>query len=337
MKTNNLVDQIFKLDKTGEEKEVFSQETYNDLKEMNIHLQRHLQNLNFTVMTKIQSACFSPVFNGKDTFIKSQTGSGKTLAYLVPLLNYLVGKEPRIQRSNGCYCLVITPTRELSLQIYKLLERLTKGCIYIVPGMLIGGEETKNEKSRIRKGLNIIVGTPGRILYHLQNTQSFLMDKVESIVFEEADKILDYGFEKDVHQILNLINQQSVNYQNIMVSATITDKLESLLLKIAQFKQYDQPSEDPNEPEKPELNLDLDKKVAKVLENFVLVGFEEHISNKIKTPIHLHHFYTVVDQRKKVSLFLTLLKLLENKKTIIFVSTADQVNYLSHVCQHFEI
>jgi len=70
--------------------------------------------------------------------------------------------------------------------------------VYIVPGIIIGGEETKKEKAWIRKGLNIVVGTPGWILYHLQNTKNFLMNKLETIVFEEADWILDMGFDKDI-------------------------------------------------------------------------------------------------------------------------------------------
>ena len=105
----------------------------------------------------------------------------------MPLLNHLIKKEERVNRSQGCYYLILTPTRELSLQIMKILEKITKGCIWIVPGILVGGEETKKEKARIRKGLNIIVGTPGRILYHLQNTENLKMNNLESIIFEEAD------------------------------------------------------------------------------------------------------------------------------------------------------
>ena len=96
-------------------------------------------------------------------------------------------KEKRIKRKDGCHVLIITPTRELARQIYKILEKLTKACIYIVPGILIGGEETKKEKGRLRKGLNIVVGTPGKIKYHLGNTKNFSMEKLEVIVYEEAD------------------------------------------------------------------------------------------------------------------------------------------------------
>lgn len=100
----------------------------------------------------------------------------------------------------------MTPTRELALQINKILEKLTKGCINIVPGILIGGQETKKEKQRLRKGLNIISGTPGRILYHAQNSENLKFYNLESIVFEEADMILDMGFKKEVDELLDCIN-----------------------------------------------------------------------------------------------------------------------------------
>jgi len=74
------------------------------------------------------------------------------------------------------------------------LVKLTKACIYIVPGILIGGEETRKEKKRIKKGLNIVVGTPGKVKYHLLNSVNFTMAKLESIIFEEADQILSMGF-----------------------------------------------------------------------------------------------------------------------------------------------
>ncbi len=138
-------------------------------------------------MTKIQKEAYQPILGKNHTLIKSQTGSGKTLAYLVPLLNRLMKKETRIKRKDGCHVLIITPTRELARQIYNILEKLTKACVYIVPGIIIGGEETKKEKSRIRKGMNIIVGTPGKIKYHLENSQNFKMDKLETMIYEEAD------------------------------------------------------------------------------------------------------------------------------------------------------
>lgn len=104
---------------------------------------------------------------------KSETGSGKTLAYLVPLLEYLSKTsltQEKITRENGTYCIVFSPTRELCLQIEIELKKLLKLFYYVVCGTITGGENPKKEKAKLRKGLTVIICTPGRFLYHLQNS-----------------------------------------------------------------------------------------------------------------------------------------------------------------------
>lgn len=76
----------------------------------------------------------------------------------------------KINRKSGLFAMILCPTRELSIQIHNTLLQLTKVCVNIVPGLLIGGEQIKKEKEKIRKGINIIVGTPGKILYHFKNS-----------------------------------------------------------------------------------------------------------------------------------------------------------------------
>ncbi len=180
---------------------------------------------------------------------------------------------------------------------------------------MIGGEDVKSEKEKIRKGINVVIGTPGKILYHMKNTRGLYMGGVESIVYEEADMILQLGFEKDLGEILDLVNEQAKNYQNILVSAIVNEKLENMIKKIVGSKDY--------KAEEGALEL--------LQNNFEVIGVEGSI-NKLVTPVHLNHFYSIIDQRNKVSFFLTLLKLLENKKVIVFVSTADQVNFLNEIC-----
>jgi ATP-dependent RNA helicase DDX31/DBP7 len=134
--------------------------------------------------------------------MKSETGSGKTLAYLVPLIEYLSVKsltEEKISRENGTYCIIISPTRELCLQIEIELKKLLKLFFYIVPGVIIGGEQVNKEKSRLRKGLGIVICTPGRFLYHLQNTTSLNLSRLSYLIFDEADRILDMGFEREMN------------------------------------------------------------------------------------------------------------------------------------------
>ena len=84
--------------------------------------------------------------------IKSQTGSGKTLAYALPIIHSLMTRDPKVDRADGTYAIVIVPTRELVLQGLETFNKLCAGCTWIVPGQLMGGEKKKSEKARLRKG-----------------------------------------------------------------------------------------------------------------------------------------------------------------------------------------
>lgn len=100
-----------------------------------------------------------------------------------------------------------------------------------MPGCLFGGEETNHEKSRLRKGTNILFCTPGRVLYHLEQTKSFKLDKVETIVFEEADRTLDMGFLESIQKILKILSSKvSLGHlHKILVSAHFNSKVSGLL------------------------------------------------------------------------------------------------------------
>jgi ATP-dependent RNA helicase DDX31/DBP7 len=151
------------------------------------------------------------VDNGNNnSLIKSQTGSGKSLCYLVPIVNYLMSSTPAVRREGGTRALIISPTRELSNQIYTTVEKLTQCCVNIVPGNISGGEKKKNEKVRLRKGLVIVVSTPGRLLDHLENTESFNLTNLNWVVFDEADRLLDMGFGATINVIMNYIKGEQV-------------------------------------------------------------------------------------------------------------------------------
>jgi ATP-dependent RNA helicase DDX31/DBP7 len=100
---------------------------------------------------------------------------------------------PQIQRSNGTFALIIAPTRELSQQITDVLSKLTQACIWIVGGSISGGEKRKSEKARLRKGIVIVVSTPGRLLDHLKTTEAFELRNLRWLVLDEADRLLDMG------------------------------------------------------------------------------------------------------------------------------------------------
>ena len=119
--------------------------------------------------THVQSACIPLLQQRRNMLIRSQTGSGKTLAFLLPMLHDLMDISPRLTRGDGTRTLIISPTRELCHQIEEVLSKLiTKSCCYIVSGCISGGEKKKSEKARLRKGVVVLVGTPGRLLDHLK-------------------------------------------------------------------------------------------------------------------------------------------------------------------------
>ncbi|KAJ3896782.1 P-loop containing nucleoside triphosphate hydrolase protein [Lentinula edodes] len=161
----------------------------------------------------------------RDIFIQSQTGSGKTLSFLLPIIQDLLplSSLSYIDRSLGTLAIIIVPTRELAKQISDVLEsllylrlratdesaddsntvRLTR---WLVSGLLIGGGTRTHEKARLRKGLPILVATPGRLLDHLQNTSTFNVSKCRWLVLDEADRLMELGFEESITGILKCLD-----------------------------------------------------------------------------------------------------------------------------------
>ncbi|CAE6496199.1 unnamed protein product, partial [Rhizoctonia solani] len=165
----------------------------------------------------------------RDAFIQSQTGSGKTLAFLLPIIQDLLplSSLSYIDRSIGTLAIIIAPTRELAKQISDVLEqlltmrlrprtgdaeadqdagpRLTR---WLVSGLLTGGATRAHEKARLRKGVPILVSTPGRLLDHLQNTESFNVSKCRWLVLDEADRLMELGFEETLVGILKALDSR---------------------------------------------------------------------------------------------------------------------------------
>ncbi len=188
--------------------------------------------------------------NRGDVLIRSTTGSGKTLAFLLPIISQLLLHRRRMierkpsstrpieeSRSLGTMALIVVPTRELAAQTETVLvaiEKHLKGRDHwIVSGSLSGGDRRKSEKDRLRKGLHIVVGTPGRLLDHLTNTASWTAQVVQSlrwVILDEADRLLDMGFEKTVREIFAKIVPKDAfrKPQVILASATIDKCTEAI-------------------------------------------------------------------------------------------------------------
>jgi len=183
-----------------------------------------LAGLGFNKMTHIQSRSIPQSLAGKDIVGAAKTGSGKTLAFLVPIIELLINVQ--FTRKQGTGAIVISPTRELSLQIYGVLRDLMEKARYTqTHGLIMGGSNRKAEADKLLKGVSILVATPGRLLDHLQNTKGFMFSRLQILVIDEADRILEQGFEEDMHHIIRLLPKQR---QTILFSATQTKKVEDL-------------------------------------------------------------------------------------------------------------
>jgi ATP-dependent RNA helicase DDX18/HAS1 len=207
---------------------IFSNEPFDSLP-ISDKLKSALRSLNFTMMTEIQSKSIPECLAGSDLVGAAKTGSGKTLAFLIPIIELL--NRISFTRKQGTGAIIISPTRELSLQIYGVLRDLMELTEFSqTHGLVMGGANRKAEADKLVKGVNILVATPGRLHDHLANTQGFNYSKLQILVIDEADRILDQGFEEDMHQIIKLLSSSSNGSarQTILFSATQTRKVEDL-------------------------------------------------------------------------------------------------------------
>ncbi|XP_017767100.1 PREDICTED: probable ATP-dependent RNA helicase CG8611 [Eufriesea mexicana] len=184
---------------------VFTGTTFTDLDINPFMISNLEQNMRITKMTVVQQKAIPQILSRKDVLIRSQTGSGKTLAYALPIVECLHKIRPKLNRNSGLKALVVVPTRELSLQTYECFLKLIKPFTWIVPGYLAGGEKRKAEKARLRKGCNILVGTPGRLLDHIKRTAALKLNDVKYFVLDEADNMFDMGYEKDISGIVSAL------------------------------------------------------------------------------------------------------------------------------------
>eukprot|EP00981_Chlorochromonas_danica_P015298 scaffold11564_cov180-Ochromonas_danica.AAC.8 len=202
---------------------ILSDQTFSSLP-ISTTTKEGLQKMGFDRMTHIQARAIPECLAGSDLVAAAKTGSGKTLAFLVPIVETL--QKVNFTRKQGTGALIISPTRELSLQIYGVLRELMDACGYgQTHGLVMGGANRKAEAEKLVKGVNILVATPGRLHDHLANTKGFKYDRLSLLVIDEADRILDQGFEEDMRQIIKYLQRDR---QTILFSATQTRKVEDL-------------------------------------------------------------------------------------------------------------
>lgn len=233
---------------------IFTETKLDDLDDLHPYLIQNLeQNLGIQKLTKIQSLAIPPLlktrFDSKrhDLIINSGIGSGKILSYVVPIVNNLALMEPKINRTAGIYALVLLPTRELAAKISEIFSQLCRSFLWVVPGILTGGERKKSEKARLRKGLNILITTPGRLIDHMDHSEKMDFSKMRYCVLGDAHRLLDPERAEVSKNIAILLRKRlPYNCVRCVVTATLTKKLEKfceiLLDKptiIDAFKDFD--------------------------------------------------------------------------------------------------
>jgi ATP-independent RNA helicase DbpA len=178
-----------------------------------------VQELGFSEMTPIQEKSIPVLLSGKDVIGQSKTGSGKTAAFLLPILNQVEINQKTLQ------AIIICPTRELAIQVLAEVRKLGRGLQGLQAIALTGGGQTGREQQlELEKGVQIAVGTPGRLLDLASKDRVFLGD-VRTVVLDEADKMFDMGF---IVEIKNLMRELPVQRQTVLFSATFTDAVLGL-------------------------------------------------------------------------------------------------------------
>ncbi len=191
---------------------------FSDLK-LNTPLLNALDDLGYDYATPIQSSAFPIISSGKDVVGIAQTGTGKTFAYLLPLLKHLKYSEQKHPR-----ILIIVPTRELVLQVVSALDELTKYMNTRVGGVY-GGANINTHKQIIFEGLDVLVATPGRLI-DLGMSKVLNLKKIQKLVLDEVDEVLNLGFRHQLETILDLMQEKK---QSILFSATMTTDVKNII------------------------------------------------------------------------------------------------------------
>ncbi|ROL46172.1 ATP-dependent RNA helicase DDX55 [Anabarilius grahami] len=259
-----------------------------------------LTELQFTYMTPVQAACIPLFMSNKDVAAEAVTGSGKTLAFVIPALEILLKREEKLKKMQ-VGALIITPTRELALQISEVMGRFLQGFPQFRQILLIGGSNPIEDVEKFKsQGANIIIATPGRLedMFRRKADGLDLATAVKSLdvlVLDEADRLLDMGFEASLNTILGYLPKQR---RTGLFSATQTQ--------------------------------DLEKLVRAGLRNPVRITVKEkgvEASSVQKTPARLSNYYLMCRAEEKFNTLVAFLRQHKHEKHLVFFSTCACVEY----------
>jgi ATP-dependent RNA helicase RhlE len=184
---------------------------------------RALASENYVTPTPIQAQTIPIVLQGRDVIGIAQTGTGKTAAFALPILNHFLNKKLRPERKS-CRVLVLSPTRELSGQISDSFRTYGKNVRPLAVALAIGGVPINRQIREMSHGVEVLVATPGRLL-DLVNSRAVRLDKVEVLVLDEADRMLDMGFIHDIRKVVAMLPKDR---QTLFFSATMPQEITKL-------------------------------------------------------------------------------------------------------------
>ncbi|KAJ5718495.1 ATP-dependent RNA helicase dbp4 [Penicillium malachiteum] len=249
----------------------------------------------YKVMTDIQSRAINHSLKGRDILGAAKTGSGKTLAFIVPVLENLYRKQ--WTEYDGLGALILAPTRELAIQIFEVLRKVGRYHAFSA-GLVIGGKSLREEQDRLGR-MNILVCTPGRILQHLDQTAMFETNNLQILVMDEADRILDMGFQKSVDAIIDHLPKSR---QTMLFSATQTKKVGDLARLSLQDPEY--------------------------------VAVHEAAASA--TPSTLQQHYVITPLAKKLDTLWSFIRSNLKSKTVVFLSSGKQVRFVYESFRHLQ-
>ena len=258
-------------------------------------LQEGIDDAGFRHCTPIQDQTLPLALAGKDVAGQAQTGTGKTAAYLVALYSRLHGSKPIAPQHHGPRALILAPTRELAVQIHADAELLGKHLPYRL-GLAFGGTDYEKQRRRLAEGVDILVGTPGRIIDYFKQ-RVFSLKRVQVMVLDEADRMFDLGFIRDIRFVLRRLPPRERRL-NMLFSATLSQRV----LELA-YEHMNDPRSIRIEPEK--VTVDSVRQCI---------------------------YFPANDE--KIPLLLTLLKQMDARRTMVFVNTRREADRLGRYLAH---
>ncbi|KAM7280339.1 hypothetical protein ACFE04_007473 [Oxalis oulophora] len=201
---------------------IMTEESFDSLVGLSAPTKKAINEMGFKSMTEIQAKAIPHLLMGKDVLGAARTGSGKTLAFLIPAVELMY--NAKVTSRNGTVVVVISPTRELAIQIHAVAKELLKYHSQTL-GIVMGGAPRRGEAEKLASGVNLLIATPGRLLDHLMNTKKFEYKNLKCLVIDEADRLLEANFEEDMREILKRLPKERLT---ALFSATQTKEVSDL-------------------------------------------------------------------------------------------------------------